>query len=116
MNVTGCIVSLGLVILGGCASSEAGSRSGPPEKSMTAKEAGSGFYAEESYKGRIYVLGTEKAHKALTESQQTPPIAKTYIGAGPGGQTIVLEADSKSNDLQVRLKSQYESRHSLKLP
>src|ERR1051325_12146563 len=110
MKVLGCIASLGLWILAGCASSDTGSK-GAASGTMMAKESGSGYYAEEPHKGRIYVLGTEKAHKALTGSQQTPHIAKTFIGAGPDGQTVVLEADSKSNDLQDRLKAQYESRH-----
>jgi hypothetical protein len=80
-----------------------------------AKESG-GFYAEESYKGRLYVFGTEKAHKAFKETQQVPTIAKTYIGAGPDGQSIVLEAEAKTTDLQDRLKAEYEGRHSAKLP
>ena len=114
MKVLGCLVSLGLLILAGCASSDAGSGTAAP--GMMAKESGAGYYAEETHKGRVYVLGTEKAHKALTGSQQTPHIAKTYIGAGPDGQTVVLEADPKSNDLQERLKTQYESKHGVKLP
>jgi hypothetical protein len=116
MKVLGCTASLGLLILAGCVSSDAGTKSAAPEKTMMAKETGSGYYAEETHNGRIYVLGTEKAHKALTGSQQAPQIAKTYIGAGPGGQTVVLEADSKSSELQQRLKTQYESRHGVKLP
>lgn len=116
MKFMGCVVSLGLLILAGCASSDAGSGTAAPGKSMMAKESGAGYYAEETHKGRVYVLGTEKAHKALTGSQQTPHIAKTYIGAGPDGQTVVLEADAKSNDLQERLKTLYESKHGVKLP
>jgi hypothetical protein len=116
MNAKGCLVSATLVILGGCASSDVGARSAAPEKSGIAKEAGTAYYAEEMYRGRVYVLGTEKAHQALSGSQQTRHIAKTYIGAGPDGQTVVLEADPKSNDLQNRLKTEYESRHGTKLP
>jgi hypothetical protein len=110
------LAALGLTILGGCGSSSSGTGAAAPDKSMMAKESGSGYYAEETYKGRVYVLGTEKAHKALTESQQTPHIAKTYIAAGPQGQTVVLEADAKTNDLQERLKTQYEAKHGVKLP
>jgi hypothetical protein len=109
------LASFSLSVLAGCGSSNGGSEAAAPAKSMMAKDSG-GYYAEETYKGRLYVLGTEKAHKALTQSQQTPHIAKTYIGAGPDGQTLVLEADSKTNELQERLKSQYESRHGVKLP
>jgi hypothetical protein len=115
MKVMGCIVSLGLLMTGGCASSDAGPKGAAPEKNKTAKKSASGYYAEETQNGRIYVLGTEKAHQALTESKQTPHIAKTYIGAGPGGLTVVFEADAKSGDLQERLKSQYEARHGVKL-
>jgi hypothetical protein len=110
------LASFSLVILAGCGSSGSGSGTPAPEKSMMAKDAAGGYYAEENYKGRIYVLGTEKAHKALKESQQTPHIAKTYIAAGPDGQSVILEADAKSNELQERLKSQYEARHGIKLP
>lgn len=116
MKAIGWLGSVTLLILGGCASSEVGPRTAASEKSMIAKESGSAYYAEETYKGRVYVLGTEKAHQALSGSQQTPHIAKTYIGAGPDGQTLVLEADSKSSDLQNRLKAEYESRHGVKLP
>jgi hypothetical protein len=110
------LASFSLAILAGCASSNGGSGAAAPEKGMVAKDAQGGYYAEEPYKGRLFVLGTEKAHKALRESQQAPHITKTYIGAGPDGQTLVLEADAKSNELQERLKVQYESRHGVKLP
>jgi hypothetical protein len=110
MNLRAMVVLFAGLLLAGC--SGAGK---PVEKAPMAKESGSGYYAEETHQGRIYVLGTEKAHQVLTESQQPPQIAKTYIGAGPGGLTVVLEADSKSSDLQERLRSQYESRHGVKL-
>jgi len=110
------IASFGLLFVAGCSSSKPESGAASSEKSMMAKESGTGYYAEVPHKGRIYVVGTEKAQKALTQSEQTPSIAKTYIGAGPDGQTLVLEADAKSNELQERLKTQYESRHGVKLP
>jgi hypothetical protein len=110
------LASFVLAVLAGCASSNGSSGAAAPEKSAVAKDAAGGYYAEEAYKGRLFVLGTEKAHKALRDTQQTPHIAKTYIGLGPDGQTLVLEADAKSNDLQDRLKAQYESRHGVKLP
>jgi len=81
-----------------------------------APAAASGYYAEESHKGRLYVFGTERAHAQMKESGHAPQIAQTFIGAGPEGQTLVLEADAKTNDLQERLKAQYESKHGTKLP
>jgi len=104
------------VVWAGCSSKPSSSAPAAPEKpAAMAKESG-GFYAEESYKGRLYVFGTEKAHKAFKDTQQVPHIAKTYIGAGPEGQSVVLEADAKAMDLQDRLKAEYEGRHSTKLP
>lgn len=104
-----------LAVLAGCKSSAPASSSSSSDKPVAmAKETG-GFYQEEAYKGRLYVLGTEKACKAFKETQQVPPIAKTYIGAGPDGQSVVLEADAKTTDLQDRLKAEYEARHNAKL-
>jgi hypothetical protein len=110
------VVVILAAIWGGCSSSSSKSAAPAPEKSAAmAKESG-GFYAEESYKGRLYVFGTEKAHQAFKDTQQVPHIAKTYIGVGPDGQSVVLEADAKTTDLQDRLKSDYEGRHNTKLP
>lgn len=80
-----------------------------------ARESG-GYYAEESYQGRLYVFGTPKVHQTFKDTQQVSHIAKTYIGVGPEGQSVVLEADSKTSDLQQRLKADYEGRHHTKLP
>ena len=98
-----------------CASKPEPTSSAPADKSMMAKESAAGFYAEEAHKGRLYVFGTEKAHATFKESQHVPTIVKTYIGAGPEGQTVVLEADAKTSDLQDRLRSQYEIKHAAKL-
>lgn len=103
-----------VLVLWGCSTSKPAPA--PAAGSMMAKEPATGFYAEETYKARLYVFGTEKAHKSFKEHEQVPSIAKTFIGAGPEGQTVVLEADAKTNDLQERLKVQYESRHGSKLP
>jgi hypothetical protein len=103
------------LVLWGCSTSKPAPSPAASGGSMMAKESGSSFYAEESYKSRLYVFGTEKAHKSFKDHEQVPTIAKTFIGAGPEGQTVVLEADAKTNDLQERLKVQYESRHGSKL-
>jgi hypothetical protein len=105
-----------LAVLAGCKSSAPASSSSSSDKpAAMAKESG-GFYQEEAYKGRLYVFGTDKAYKAYKDAQTVPHIAKTYIGAGPDGQSVVLEADAKTTDLQDRLKVEYEARHNTKLP
>lgn len=111
------VVATLLAVLAGCSASSKSTSSAPAAEkpAAMAKDSG-GFYAEETFKGRLYVFGTEKAHKAFKDTQQVPHIAKTYIGAGPDGMSVVLEADAKANDLQDRLKAEYEGRHSTKLP
>lgn len=104
------------VVWAGCSSNSSSSAPALSEKPSAMAKGSGGFYAEESYKGRLYVFGTEKAHKAFKETQEVPHIAKTYIGAGPEGQSVVLEADAKTMDLQERLKADYEGRHGAKLP
>ena len=111
MNLRAMAVLTAAVLLWGCSDSAK-----PSEKPLMAKESGSGFYSEESFKGRLYVFGTEEAHQKFKESQQVPHIAKSFIGAGPEGQTVVLEAEQKSDELQNRLRAQYEARHGAKLP
>ncbi len=86
------------------------------EKGASMKSSGSDFYVEAANKGRLYIFGTEKAYTSFQQSGQVPHIAKSYIGAGPDGQTVVLEADAKTTDLQDRLKVQYETKHGTKLP
>jgi hypothetical protein len=115
MNLRIGIIATLVAVLAGCSSSSKTAPAEPGKPAAMAKESG-GFYAEESFKGRLYVFGTEKAHKAFKDTQQVPNIAKTYIGAGPEGQSVVLEADAKATELQERLKAEYEGRHNSKLP
>lgn len=108
-------VLAGSLLLWGCSGSSKPASTSESSGTMAAKDSPAAFYAEESHKGRLYVFGTEKAHQTFKQSQHTPTIAKTFIGAGPEGQSVVLEADAKSSELQDRLKAQYEARHTAKL-
>ena len=84
-------------------------------KEMDSKASTAEFYAEESVNGRVYVFGTEKAHQGFKASKQTPAICATFIGAGSSGETVVLEADAKSPQLQTRLKAEFNRRHGPRL-
>jgi hypothetical protein len=107
-------------LLGGCAEKQ--SASSEPVGGKSSMEAAghkasseSAYYAEESADGRIYVFGTAKLHEAYKASKQKPHIAKSFIGSGPSGETVVLEADAKSNDLQERLRQEFNRRHGTNL-
>ncbi|MGE3540952.1 MAG: hypothetical protein AB7N91_26395 [Candidatus Tectimicrobiota bacterium] len=111
----------GVVLLGclaGCAMQErpgAMPAAQPGPAPATAPAPGStAFYQEKEHNGRLYVFGTEKAFKAAGEAPHFA-YSKTFIGAGPGGKTVVVEADSKDVALQNRLVTTFATRHGITL-
>lgn len=94
----GCVLAAGALATGaGCASVQA-RMSGVQYKEMT-------------HEGRVYVLGKAET---IAKSQSRPEVAytTTKIGAGPGGVTVVLEADPKDDSLSKTLWRLYAARHS----
>ena len=75
-----------------------------------ANEAEANFYAEAEHDGRLYVFGTSKVYNQF-QSTKEMPYGVTFIGAGPNGQTVKLEADSKDIALENRVRKEYEKRH-----
>lgn len=106
-------VSLVLVHAAGCASCP-----GADEKS--AKKAGSivapdpGHYAEREHDGRIYVLGDPKTEEAFDKSPHLQ-LSKSFIGAGPAGQTVVFEVRDKVPELTERLIKQFSAKYGVTL-
>ena len=86
------------------ACSASGTASDAPERSMT------GPYFEAEHEGRIYVLGSSESRAAFAETHHLP-YTQTMIGAGPAGETVVLEVDTENPWLQERLWAEFESRH-----
>jgi hypothetical protein len=116
MKSTSAILIPALLLLGACRGSSPQPTSMKGESPVPSAATTQIFYAEELVDGRIYVFGTIGAHEAFKKSHQKPNIAKTYIGAGAAGETVVLEADAKSPDLQERLRNEFNRRYSLHLP
>ena len=73
-------------------------------------EAEANFYAEQEYDGRLYVFGTSKLYSQFQATHEMP-YSISFIGAGPNGQTVKIEADAKDVALEKRLKKLYEERH-----
>jgi hypothetical protein len=73
-------------------------------------EAEANFYAEQEYDGRLYVFGTSKLYSQFQATHEMP-YSITFIGAGPNGQTVKIEADAKDVALEKRLKQLYEEKH-----
>ena len=113
MRVVPSFVVLTLLIhVAGC------STGGADEKSV--KKAGSlvapdpGHYAEREHAGRIYVIGDPKTEEAF-DKMPGLQISKTYIGAGPGGKTVVFEAKDKLPEMTDRLVEQFSAQHGVTL-
>lgn len=106
-----CLALPILASLSACKSQE--QPTSPMKAEGSVAPAASGFYKEGTYKGRLYVFGTPAAYDNFEKSNTTPQLTKTYIGAGPSGESVVLEADAKTTDLQERLRGEFNRRHNL---
>lgn len=56
--------------------------------------------------GRIYVLGQETTNQSFVENFHLP-YARTLLGAGPNGETVVFEIDKKNPQLADRLEQAF---------
>jgi hypothetical protein len=75
-----------------------------------ANDAEAAFYLEHEHEGRLYVFGTSKTWNQFQATQEMP-YCVTFIGGGPGGKTVKLEAEAKEHALQARLRREFEKRH-----
>jgi hypothetical protein len=73
-------------------------------------EAEASFYAEAEHEARLYIFGTTKTWNQFQATKEMP-YGITFIGAGPNGQTVKIEADAKDVALENRLRKEYEKRH-----
>ncbi len=91
-----------------------------PVKSEPSKEAqlamlkDDGYYAEEQKDGRYYVFGSQKTHDEFRRSGHMQ-IAKSFIAAGPGGTTVIVEAKDKLPELAARLAATFSANHGVNL-
>jgi hypothetical protein len=72
------------------------------------------YYQEQEYEGRLYVFGTSTNYTAFQNTHDLQ-FAKSFIGAGPKGQTVRLELDPKNPALFKRVHDEYASRHGVNL-
>ena len=67
-------------------------------------------YMEKVIDGRVYVAGTEEGIAKLGRGEKFH-IARTQIGAGPDGMSIVYEVDKDDEQLDERLEKEYALRN-----
>ena len=75
---------------------------------------GGSFYAEHPKDGRVYVIGREATNASFQKTGELQ-FAKTYVGAGPNGTTVVLEVNDKAPQLAERLAAEYSKRNGVSL-
>ena len=73
-----------------------------------------GYYAEAEHNGRIYVFGDPRTEQTF-QTTHSIQIAKTFIGAGPGGRTVVFEARDKLAAMTARLIAKFSADHGVSL-
>ena len=105
-----CLLAVLTLAFTGC--NTTGTNSADPADPSASDSAG--YYAEETHEGRIYVLGTKKAHDAF-KAGEIGDVWETAILAGPGGETVLFEVAKDSNELQDRLKAAFSKKYNLKL-
>jgi hypothetical protein len=76
-------------------------------KRLLATYSATNLYNAEAQKdGRIYLIGDADTHAAFRQTGHMP-YTQTHIGAGPRGETIVVEVDKGSAHLAARLMRAY---------
>ena len=78
------------LFVAGCAATGKNVQTMVPEKIYS----GENHFTVWEYSGRYYVTGSEAMNKKFAEYHQLP-YTNTILGAGPQGQTVVFEADTK---------------------
>ena len=77
---------------------------------LVARANGMTDYREFRHDGRIYVLSRPATIDSFLLSKEVP-YRVTRIGAGPGGETVVFEADAKDPFLSDALIAMYKAKH-----
>jgi hypothetical protein len=80
--------------------------------SLQTRASGLGGYQEFEHDGRIYVLSRPATIRSFEASHEAG-VTVMKIGAGPGGKTVVLEADSKDPFLSDTLWKMFRRNHGM---
>jgi hypothetical protein len=73
-----------------------------------------GFYATEQRDGRTYVIG-KSATLASFKNGREMQMTKTYIAAGPAGETVVIEVDPLLPEMTERLTAEFSKKSNVRL-
>ncbi len=73
------------------------------------------FYGEELFEARIYLFGQEPAWARFLKSHEVEPTkVKTYVGAGPNHETVIVQVDKDAPQMTERLLADFNERHGIR--
>jgi hypothetical protein len=77
------------------------------------------FYAEKVFKNKmgrdtIVLIGKASTWKAWQGGAHELPFSKTITGAGPNGETVLVESEKDDSGMTYRLLRQFRARWGLK--
>ena len=78
--------------------------------SASSSEVSSDYYKEKKYDGRIYLIGNKATELKFNKTFHLP-YTDTRIGAGPGGETVIIEVDKNDTSVQQRLWEKFQAKH-----
>lgn len=100
-NLWSVVLVLGL-LMSGCVGVSGSAGKDTPQQVVA---EGGQFYVY-AYAGRHYVVGSQESAKKFTENKVLP-YTKTFLGAGPHGETVVFEVSKKDPAGTERLIETY---------
>jgi hypothetical protein len=106
-------VLVGSLLLAGCTPLKGGKIGVPPAAQNTSggsDPALLAYYAEERTEGKIFVLGDGNSHVAYLRNQDLPSTVMK-VGAGPAGEAVILQSDSKDAAFEERLWNEFQKRN-----
>ena len=65
-----------------------------------------GYSAVESRDGRTYLIGKKATHASFARGAEMQ-MTKTFVGAGPNGETVVVEVDPLLPEMTARLTAEF---------
>ena len=89
---------------------QAGQASSTPVESgkpSLVASTGDNYYVYK-HEGRLYVIGSQEMSKQFAAHGHLP-YTRTVLGAGPNGETVVYEVDTKEPAYAERLMAQYKA-------
>jgi hypothetical protein len=111
-GIVGAALVAVMAIVSGCETMTqgGGSADADPEESYAASIPSGPYYYEYQHEGRYYIIGRPITAVEFEDTHEVP-FTRTMVGAGPKGETVVLEVDKEDPTLADFLWEQFKEKH-----